>query len=337
MSNKRKNPVDRKSRTRGQVVSFIVHLILLLFAFLPFLAFQAPEEPTKESLVIQFDYPYNQYVAPEKFVEEVKQDIAENMDEGSKMSGSDEGGNESKAESAQSRPQQSAPAQLSSPTPAMTKPAVSSALRSNVGEIPLPTPKIVKKQAWASVNDFGSFESDGVEEMQMIDWSEGSFGEIPGSGPGGDGDDDSSVWNDGFGNGPGGGNGGTGNGTGSTAGNGGPGGGTGTGSAGNKTGVGQNGNGLQWGVGLDGAFNRKMLRRANVASLAVKEGRIAIIICLNREGIVTSTKYDIANSTLKDPAFIAKAEAIAKDYIFERDPTAPERHCGKLTFIFKIK
>lgn len=342
MPNKRQNRIERKSRARGRAVSFTVHLILLLVCFLPFLSFQAPNQPSKEALVIQFDYPYNEYVAPEKFIEPVREQPEEQEmkigdETGSKMSGSEGGGNEQRAEPMQSRPQQAAPSQLSSPsrTAVSTPTRTSTALSSKIGEINLPAPNIKKPQAWASVSEANSFESDNVEEMVIID-SGGGYGDLPGEGSG-DGDDDSSVWSDGFGNKPGG-QGGTGNGTGSTSGNGsGPGGGTGTGNAGNKTGVGQNGQGLEWGVGVDGAFNRKMINRANVGSLAVKEGKIAIVICVNRDGIVTSTKYDLAGSTLKEPSFVAKAEEVAKGYVFSRDYDAPERHCGKLTFIFKIK
>ena len=333
MLNKRQTRIYTRTRTRGQVVSFTVHLILLLVAFLPFLSFQAPNEASKEALVIQFDYPYNEYVAPQKFI---KEEIP-SEDMGSKMSGSEAGGSEMNEEPMQSRPQQSAPSALSSPQmTAFQKTMTSSALRSNIGEIPLPTPKIVKQQAWQKVTDFGGFESDGVEEMKIIDWSDGGFGDVPGSGPG-DGEDDSHVWSDGFGTKPGG-TGGQGGGTGNTTGVGsGPGGGTGAGGTGDKTGVGQNGTGMQWGVGLDGLLNRKLLSRAQVGKLAVKEGKIAMYICVGRDGKVISTKYDIATSTLKDPAFVLKAEACARDYIFAPDATAPEKQCGKLTFIFKIK
>lgn len=338
MPNRRQNRIDRKTRNRGRAVSFSVHLILLLVCFLPFLSFQAPQKPSKEALVIQFDYPYNEYVAPEKFIEPVQEPPDLTEGETSKMSGSEAGGNESRAEPMQSRPQQAAPSQLSSPTrTAVSTPTrTSTALSSKLGEINLPTPNIKKPQAWATVSDANSFESDAVEEMVIID-SGGGFGDLPGEGNG-DGDDDSDVFSDGFGNKPGG-QGGTGNGTGNTTGAGsGPGGGTGSGNAGNKTGVGQNGTGLEWGVGLDGALKRKVIQTApGIKTLAIKEGKIAISICVDRSGMVTLAKYDLSKSTLKDPAFVAKAEAMAKDYIFAQDSEAPERECGTLTYIFRFK
>ena len=330
----RKSRSEKVSRNKGRAFSVTFHAILLIVMFLPFFSMKPPEEPTKEALVIQFDYPYNEYVKPEKFVEQLDNT---NMDMASKMSGSEAGGSETtNEEPMQSRPQQAAPTKLSTPSVnAVSNPTLSSALRTNIGEIPLPAPKVVSKQAWASVSDMGSFETDGVEEMKLID-SGGSFGDIPGEGTG-DGDDDSDISSEGFGSGTGG-QGGTGGGTGSTNGTGsGPGGGTGAGSAGKNTGVGQDGNGLSWGVGLDGLLDRKLVRRANVGSLAIKEGKVMIQICVDRSGMVISSKYDFAGSTLKDAAFAAKAEACASSYIFARDDDAPEKQCGKLAFIFKIK
>lgn len=331
--NKRHDRIYRKTRNRGQVASFTVHLLLLLVAFLPFLSFQAPAPPSKEALVFQFDYPYNNYIAPQKFVEEKPLTTGEP----SKMSGSEEGGNEIKAEPMEARPQQAPPTTLTAPAKPTAVQQVSAPINSNTSEnIPMPLPKIYTQSTWQTVEDVTASESDRVEEMRIIDQSSTSFGEIsePGS-P--DGDGDAEVSSEGFGTKPGGG-GGSGNGTGSTSGNGsGPGGGTGTGNAGNKTGVGNNGTGMDWGVGLDGLLNRKLVRRADVGRLAVKEGKISMYICVDQQGNVVTTKYDLVGSTLKDPAFIAKAEACAKSYLWAPDPSAPPKQCGKLTFVFKIK
>jgi len=334
-NNRQKSRSERKSRDIGRVMSAVIHALLLLLLFLPFFSMKPPEEPSKEALVIQFDYPYNEYVKPEKFIEEQPLN-PDNTDMASKMSGSEAGGSPVSEEAQRSRPQQAAPSRLSTPSVTSVM-RTSNPLRSNVGEIPLPTPKIVTQQAWQSVNDFGGFESDGVEEMKIIDWSDGAFGDVPGSGPG-DGDDDSDISSEGFGTGTGG-TGGQGGGAGNQTGTGsGPGGGTGAGNAGSKTGVGQDGSGMQWGVGVDdGLLSRKLVRRANVGSLAVKEGKVGIFICVDKNGLVISSRYDLAGSTLKDPAFVAKAEACASSYIFARDEDAPEKQCGKLTFVFKIK
>jgi hypothetical protein len=325
----RKSRTDRKSRSRGQFISITIHAILLMVLFMPFFSMKLPEEPSKEALVIQFDYPYNQYVAPQNFVDQ-------NTDMSSKMSGSEAGGSAPSEEPRQSRPQQAAPTRLSSPTVTSVS-RTSSALSSSISDIPLSTPKVVTHQAWQSVSDYNSFESDGVEEMKMT-WSDVGFGDDVGTGIGTEGDDDSHISSDSFSAGTGG-TGGTGGGTGNQIGNGsGPGGGTGSGGAGKNTGIGQNGNGLMIGEGI-GGLDRKLIKRdKNVASLAVKAGKVSIFICVDKSGRVISSKYDLANSTIKDADFITKAEAIASSYIFAiAAPDAPVQQCGKLAFIFKIK
>lgn len=299
--------------------------------------------------MLQFDYPFNQYIAPEKFVEEPPQPeeippVEGDLSEASKMSGSEAGGNEIKSpEPAQSRPAEAAPAALST----QSKPSVlksttpSTPITSAASDIPMTLPKIytastAKSNDWASIEDVSEGgSSDDVQVMRIIDSGSGGFGnaDVP---SGGDGDGDSGVSSEGFGQKPGGG-GGTGNGSGNTSGNGtGPGGGTGTGNAGNKTGVGQNGNGTEWQVGLDGFLNRKMIKRANVEKLAEKDGKIAIYICVDPSGKVVGTKYDAVVSTFKDPEFIKRAEACAMSYQWAPDPKAPPKQCGKLTFSFKV-
>jgi len=318
-----------QSRWKGRMVSMLVHVLLLVAAFLPLLHFEPPVKPGEEAIVIQFDYPYNEYVKPEKFVDPT-------TGETSKMSGSEAGGSEVSEEASRSRPQMAAPAPIGASASASAASPISSSVRTNIGAIPLPAPSISKREAWASVEDFGGFESDEVGELQLIDWSEGSFGDVPGKGTG-DGDDDSDIWSDGFGSGTGG-TGGSGGGPGGGVGKGsGPGGGTGTGGVGNKTGVGQNGTGLDWGVGMDEGLARRLYKRADVAKLATKSGRVAIDICVDRNGKVISQKYDLVNSTIKDADFIAKAEACAASYVFNPDIQAATRQCGKLTFVFKIK
>jgi hypothetical protein len=250
------------------------------------------------------------------------------------MSGSEAGGNQATAEPRHSRPVEAAPTRLATPqVTAVSKP--SSILSSTASDIPLPTPKIETHQAWQSVNDFDAFEADGIEELKIIDSSDGSgTSDIGGSEPG---DDDSSVWSDGFGTKPGG-SGGTGTGTGNTTGAGsGPGGGSGVGSAGKNTGVGNNGTGLGWDVGLGKGFDRKVISRGKVGNLAVKEGHICVSLCVDRSGKVVRTKFNPLNSNLREPDLIRKAEDVAASYIFAPDASAPVEQCGTLTFIFTFK
>lgn len=335
---------DINSRWKGRIVSVGFHGILLLAAFLPFLTFDPPERPSQEALILQFEYPYNAYIKPEKFVDnqtgKTEKPIEQPMEkfgETSKMSGSEAGGSpEDPQEAAKTRPQMAAPATLASASNNVKQVVTTpSPIVSASGILNVPTPKIQKREAWASVSDFGFSESDGVKEMRMLDWSSGSKGTSPGKGNG-DGDDDSDITADGFGTGTGG-RGGEGGGPGAGTGKGsGPGGGTGAGGAGDNTGVGQNGKGLEWGVGIDGALDRELAVRANVGALAKNPGKVSFMICVDRAGKVISAKYDLAGSSLRDPDFAKLAEDIAMSYVFKEDQSAPEKQCGKLTFVFKL-
>jgi len=114
--------------------------------------------------------------------------------------------------------------------------------------------------------------------------------------------------------------------------------GKGDGSKGKDTGVGEEGKGLNWGdFAGDGLFNRKVIKRANVARIAVKEGKVVINLCVDQLGSVVFAQYDLPNSTIRDKAIVAKAEECAKQYVFDEDPSAPREQCGRLTFIFEIK
>jgi len=338
MSRKRQSKIFSKSRNRGRTISFLVHLVLLLVAFLPFLSMQIPTEPTKEALVIQFDYPFNQYVKPEKFVVEPpptqETPPVADMEAGSKMSGSEAGGNQTKAEPMKSRPVEAAPSRLAAPQLNSVSRTSSALLSSSASDIPLPAPKISSPSKWQSVSD-NSFEADAVEELNIIDFSDGNGkSDVGGSEPG---DDDSDITSEGFGTKPGG-AGGTGTGTGNTTGAGsGPGGGKGVGSAGKNTGVGNDGTGVGWQVGLGKGFDRKLVTRGNVGSIAVKEGHITVSICVDRSGKVIRTKYNPLGSNIREPDLIRKSEAVAATYIFVADQNAPIEQCGNLTFIFKIK
>lgn len=330
MSRKHQSRTIRSSRNKGRAVSVVLHAALLLLAFLPFLSMQAPEEPTKEALVIQFDFPYNQYVAPEKF-------ITEETEVNSNMAGSEAGGSTPSQEPIQRRQVEAAPSRLSSPTvTSIAKP--SSALTSNVSDIPMPTPKIVRQQAWQSVDDFGDVENDGVEELKVLDWSAGDIGEIVGTGSG---DDDSGVWNDGFGNGTGGSGTGSGGGPGNATGNGsGPGGGTGTGGLGKGSGIGGVTKGIVTGKEMigEGDLNRSLIQRSPKAGqLATREGKICVYICVDKHGKVVSSLYNAAKSTIKDLSVLQKAQTIASEYVFAPDIMATEKQCGNFYFVFSFK
>ncbi len=87
----------------------------------------------------------------------------------------------------------------------------------------------------------------------------------------------------------------------------------------------------------DGLFNRKVIYRADVKSVTKEEGKIVIDLCVNRDGRVVYSKFNKGASSIKTMSVIRKAMDIAQQYRFEKDYTAPDKQCGKLTFIFEIE
>jgi len=87
----------------------------------------------------------------------------------------------------------------------------------------------------------------------------------------------------------------------------------------------------------DGLFNRKVIYRADVKKVTKEEGKIVIDLCVNRDGRVVYSKFNKGASTIKTMSVIRKAMDIAQQYRFEKDYTAPDKQCGKLTFIFEIE
>lgn len=86
----------------------------------------------------------------------------------------------------------------------------------------------------------------------------------------------------------------------------------------------------------DGVFGRRVKYRPNIKGLTKQKGKIAIKVCVSREGTVIASKYLDKYSTLHDAQLIANAIRAARRYKFDRDYTAPEKQWGKLTFIFDI-
>jgi outer membrane biosynthesis protein TonB len=87
----------------------------------------------------------------------------------------------------------------------------------------------------------------------------------------------------------------------------------------------------------DGLFNRKVVFRADVKSVTSEEGKIVIDLCVNRDGRVVYSKFNTDASTIKTNEVIRKALDVAQQYRFEKDFSAPDKQCGKLTFIFEIE
>ena len=87
----------------------------------------------------------------------------------------------------------------------------------------------------------------------------------------------------------------------------------------------------------EGIFGRKVIFRADVKKITEKEGRVVINLCINRLGIVTHVAFNKESSSIYETDYVKKAMDVASDYLFEKDYSAPESQCGKLSFIFKIE
>jgi len=110
------------------------------------------------------------------------------------------------------------------------------------------------------------------------------------------------------------------------------------GTEGRNIGAGKVGDGKFWGdFAGEGLFNRKVIQRADVARLAIKEGKLVVNLCIDQSGKVIYVKCDEVKSTIGDTEIIALAESVAENYVFESDATASDQQCGRLTFVFKIE
>lgn len=112
--------------------------------------------------------------------------------------------------------------------------------------------------------------------------------------------------------------------------------GKGKGDAGKDKGEGKSGAGKE-GEDFQGTaiFSRKVIYRPDIKKIVKKNGRIAINLCINREGRVIYVKYDKEASTIRDTDNIRKTLEATKLYRFERDYSVPKEQCGKLTFIIE--
>lgn len=87
----------------------------------------------------------------------------------------------------------------------------------------------------------------------------------------------------------------------------------------------------------DGILTRKIIYREDITQVAEQDGVIAVNVCVDRTGKVTSTKYNEEHTTITDKELIKRALYIASDYRFEVDFNAPKFECGMLTFIFDVE
>ncbi|MDX1479893.1 MAG: hypothetical protein R3301_19415 [Saprospiraceae bacterium] len=317
-----------EDKRRSWTITLIVHAAILLLALIPFLVTDNAARDFTRAIAIHFD-----------------------QDDASKKSGSSQAaragseGARSQVALANLKPAQPAQALptthqreiLTAPDPDLQVPTQQDNFFDNPLEVnesnEVDRVEALPETSTSRDNGFSDFEIP-ANEAPAESAGKISFDDLPGSGQGQKGQGNADNWNidesgvadagtedpfaDGFFSGewPG----------------------DGRGTQGRTEGVGSDGQSMRWGeFSDDGLFNRKVIHRANVARLAVKQGKIVIKLCVDRNGQVVWVKYDRDRSSLHNTDLIARAEATAEEYKFEKDPAAPTQQCGALTFIFQIE
>jgi len=85
-----------------------------------------------------------------------------------------------------------------------------------------------------------------------------------------------------------------------------------------------------------GALTRAVIDRGDTKKLAQQNGTLILKICINRRGIVTFAEWDKEGSSIKDSQVARTALDNVLKYRFERDRSAPNKECGRLTYIINV-
>jgi len=312
---------ERKNKRKGITVSIIVHLLILLLAILPFIISE-PETEAQQAIVIDFREP-----------------IAGSSSKSGGSASSSPAARAKVAMSSIAAPTTSTPIQPTLAQPIITAPEPDIVIpeADNFFDQPLEVTETSESDEVVEISDvvsettsdFDSWavadsdETDGEPEpLALMDGGDGGPGRTDGTSDfegefEGDAESGDDPFAEGFfdGDWPG-----------ET-----------DGTEGKNIGKGKAGDGKYWGDFADeGLFNRKVIRRANVARLAIKQGKLVVNLCVDQAGEVVFVECDRDLSTITDDKMASLAEDCARNYIFDQDPGADEKQCGRLTFIFKI-
>ena len=86
----------------------------------------------------------------------------------------------------------------------------------------------------------------------------------------------------------------------------------------------------------DGILTRKIVKRANINALIKEEGKLVVKVCINRQGQVIYSEFDEENSTIQRTELKQTAVRTATNWLFAKDPSAPKRECGRVSFIVDL-
>lgn len=101
---------------------------------------------------------------------------------------------------------------------------------------------------------------------------------------------------------------------------------------------GGSGGGSGGGVGESiggGLGGRKVIGRPKMSDDTQKTGKVAVRVCVDSDGNVTSSSYTQLGSTTTDSVLRNKAESWARQYRFAASNVAEQ--CGTITFDFRVK
>lgn len=93
-------------------------------------------------------------------------------------------------------------------------------------------------------------------------------------------------------------------------------------------------------VGYDGEgpLQRKVKKRAACINGLIRDDAVMKLdLCINRNGQITYSKYNLRQSTVKDKAYARKVTACFRDMLFEVDKTAPSKECGTYTYKISVQ
>lgn len=303
--------LEQKNKNKGRTISFIIHILLLLIAFLYYL----PTTPMDEN---EDKPPYA-----------VKVDFTFKESSLSKLAHDDEGAQRAKSESAPAEEKvEETPKQEE-----VTKPEEIEVTKPTVVDVPkpdikMPTPKVIPTDNDVIVTKAPVEEAPvkvsvptptTKSEPTKSTTTSSSGGKTSGSTTGSSTTKPSTVEGKAGGTGKG----DSGTGAGKDKGN------DGDAGMGNSS----DGTGDYDGSG-DGVFGRKIIfRDLKATSAAVNvSGKVVTKVCINRAGLVTYVELESAETTIRDKTILRRYLTAARGYKFQPDPSAPKEQCGKLRF-----
>ena len=326
-----------EDKRRSMRTSAFIHALIILLALLPFLKSPMPPKPYQQAILVEFDMggssEGSKQAAPNSPEDAMASATSDNVEE-------EVTEEEARDEVSEIKPVESTPSpsvltsKVEPPVINQTKvrkvdvkttpkPTNTIPKQTKIEEVPTKKKEVVLKPS-KSRKVIVKVERPAVKKGKgsgsgKVDNSSKKTGSgtgkgkatIGGKGSGGDG---SSKTGDGNGDGQGAGDKGDGDGT-----------------EGNGKGKGQgDGEG-------DGILTRMLLETPNFDGIIKESGRISINVCVDRNGKVTFVEFNREHSTIRDMDVIKKAVSYAREYLFERDLTAPARECGRVSFTITIE